>query len=81
MVVSLILGTMTMPNEEITMISFTLPDMTCGHCVGVLNQMLIELDPDCELEFDLLNHIIKVESSLPREQLADALTEAGYPPA
>ncbi|MFP2768505.1 heavy-metal-associated domain-containing protein [Oceanisphaera sp. KMM 10153] len=63
------------------MISFTLPDMTCGHCVGVINQMLIELDPACELEFDLLNHIIKVESSCTHEQLADALTEVGYPPA
>ncbi|WP_245748796.1 heavy-metal-associated domain-containing protein [Oceanisphaera psychrotolerans] len=72
---------MTKPKEDTTMISFTLPEMTCGHCVGVINQTLIELDPECELEFDLLNHIIKVESSCTREQLAEALTEAGYQPA
>lgn len=68
-------------NKETEMIRFTLPDMTCGHCVGVINQTLIELDPDCELEFDLLNHVISVESCCTQDALAAALTEAGYPPA
>lgn len=63
------------------MISFILPDMTCGHCVGVINKTLTELDPACELEFDLPSHVIRVESSCSREQLIEALSEAGYRPA
>ncbi|WP_232818218.1 heavy-metal-associated domain-containing protein [Zobellella maritima] len=63
------------------MISFTLPEMTCGHCVGVINKALTELDPACELEFDLPGHTIRVESHCSREELVEALSEAGYRPA
>lgn len=62
------------------MIEFTLPDMTCGHCVGAINEVLTELDPDCEIEFDLLNHLITVNSSASEQQLVSTLTDAGYPP-
>ncbi|MGO1246002.1 MAG: heavy-metal-associated domain-containing protein [Oceanisphaera sp.] len=62
------------------MIEFTLPDMTCGHCVGAINEALTELDPDCEIEFDLLNHLITVNSSASEQQLVSTLTDAGYPP-
>lgn len=62
------------------MTEFTLPDMTCGHCVGAINEALTELDPQCEIEFDLLNHLITVNSTCTPQQLVNALTDAGYPP-
>lgn len=61
--------------------SFTVPDMTCGHCVGVINDTLTKLDPLCEIEFDLVTHSIQVTSDSSQQELSDALTEAGYPPA
>lgn len=61
--------------------SFTLPDMSCGHCVGAISKALQTLDAECELNFDLPAHQLQVASHLSREQLAEALTEAGYPPA
>ncbi|MBO1518938.1 heavy-metal-associated domain-containing protein [Oceanisphaera pacifica] len=62
------------------MVEFTLPDMTCGHCVGAINEALTTLDPNCEIEFDLLNHLITVNSSATEQQLISTLTDAGYPP-
>ncbi|WP_417614023.1 heavy-metal-associated domain-containing protein [Oceanisphaera sp.] len=62
------------------MTEFTLPDMTCGHCVGVINDTLTALDAECEIEFDLLNHTITVNSRCTPQQLVNALTDAGYPP-
>jgi len=63
------------------MIEFQLPDMTCGHCVGVVTQTLKRADPDCEVRFDLRAKTVQVRSAEGRETLAGALTEAGYRPA
>ncbi|WP_375057436.1 heavy-metal-associated domain-containing protein [Zobellella sp. DQSA1] len=63
------------------MLTFTLPDMTCGHCTGAITRALKALDPDCILEFDLPAHRLQVQSSAGRDELVEALAEAGYPPA
>lgn len=62
------------------MIEFTIPDMTCGHCVGAISEALTAVDENCEIEFDLLNHQITVNSNRTPQQLINALTDAGYPP-
>jgi copper chaperone len=60
---------------------FHLPDMTCGHCAGTVNQTLKFIDPACEVQVDLARHTVSVKSQEAREALAEALSEAGYPPA
>jgi copper chaperone len=60
---------------------FTLPDMSCGHCVAAITQALQAADARAGVQLDLASHTARVESALPREQLAAVLTEAGYPPA
>ncbi|MCY4755169.1 heavy-metal-associated domain-containing protein [Pelomonas aquatica] len=60
---------------------FTLPDMSCGHCVAAIAQALKAADAQAGVEVDLQARTAAVDSALPREPLAAALTEAGYPPA
>lgn len=60
---------------------FTLPDMSCGHCVAAITQALKAADAQAQVNVDLDTRTARVDSSLPREALAAALAEAGYPPA
>lgn len=60
---------------------FTLPDMSCGHCVAAVTEALKSADPQARVEVDLGSKSAQVDSPLPREALAAALDEAGYPPA
>ncbi|HEY1131598.1 MAG TPA: heavy-metal-associated domain-containing protein [Roseateles sp.] len=63
------------------MYRFTLPDMSCGHCVAAITEALKAADAQVRVEIDREARTAEVESALPREVLASALTEAGYPPA
>lgn len=60
---------------------FQLPDMTCGHCAGMVGQTLKLADPDCKFQVDLASQKVSVQSNESREALVEALAEAGYPPA
>lgn len=63
------------------MIEFKVPDMSCGHCVGVITKAVKQLDPQARIEVDLPSHTVKVDSAEDRQSLAQALAEAGYPTA
>lgn len=60
---------------------FTLPDMSCGHCVAAITEALKAADVQARVEIDRDARTAAVESALPREALAAVLTDAGYPPA
>ncbi|KRC26309.1 MULTISPECIES: heavy-metal-associated domain-containing protein [unclassified Acidovorax] len=60
---------------------FQLPDMTCGHCAGMVSQTLQMTDPGCKIQVDMPKRTVTVQSTEDRQTLAEALTEAGYPPA
>lgn len=62
------------------MIQFIVPDMTCGHCVSTITKALKAEDPQARVEISLGEHLVKVESSLAAEEIAAALSEAGYTP-
>lgn len=61
--------------------SFTLPDMTCGHCVKVVTGAVSKVDAHARLEIDLPAHVVRIESLQPREAFAQALDDEGYPEA
>ncbi len=63
------------------MIEFNLPDMTCGHCASIVAQTCKLVDPTARVEVDLGIHQVKVSSNEDRADFAEALAEAGYPPA
>jgi copper chaperone len=60
---------------------FTLPAMSCGHCIGVITGTVQSIDPQARIQADLERRSVRVESERDRAQLEAALTDAGYPPA
>lgn len=60
---------------------FHLPDMSCGHCVAAITEALKHADPAARIDIDLGAKTASVDSAVPRETLAAALSEAGYTPA
>ena len=60
---------------------FSITDMSCGHCVGVITKSVQQLDPKAQVETDLASKRVRVESSQPREAIVHVLDEAGYTPA
>ena len=62
------------------MLEFTLPTMTCGHCVGVVTEAIKQADPQASVEIDLASHRVRVETTAARETIQSAIAEAGYLP-
>jgi copper chaperone len=63
------------------MIEFTLPDMTCGHCVQTVKRTVQQIDAAARVEVDLPAHRVRVESTHDRAEFARALADEGYPAA
>jgi copper chaperone len=61
------------------MITLKVPDMSCGHCAGVITKAIKELDQAATVGFDMHNHMVQVDTAQPQEAVASALTHAGYP--
>jgi copper chaperone len=61
------------------MIQFSIPDMSCGHCVKAVTEAVQSVDAQAKVQVDLGTKQVRVESQAPREQLVHALAEAGYP--
>jgi len=62
------------------MIEFTVPSMTCGHCVRVVTNAIEQVDARARVEISLPTHRVLVETQASQQALRDALTGAGYPP-
>lgn len=63
------------------MIELNLPDMSCGHCASIVAQTCKLADPMAKVEVDLATKLVKIESTVDRQDFTKALAEAGYPPA
>ncbi len=63
------------------MITFEVPDMTCGHCVSTITKALKALDTNARVQIDLATHRVQVEPTDSTEQeIRDAIQEVGYAP-
>ncbi len=58
--------------------TFTVNDMTCGHCVGTVRKALEAALPGAEISVDLDTH--KVSFTGDRARGEEAIREAGYTP-
>jgi copper chaperone len=63
------------------MYQFNVPDMTCGHCVSTITKALKSEDPKAKVEISLAERLVKVDSTLSREDIAQRIAEAGYTPS
>ena len=61
------------------MIEFNVEGMSCNHCVKAVTEAVRSVDPAARVDVDLSSHTVKVDSAAPREAVAAALDEAGYP--
>ena len=56
------------------MLTLKVPDMSCGHCVAAINEALKAADAQARVEINREARTATVDSALPRETLAAALT-------
>ena len=62
------------------MYQFNVPDMTCGHCVSTITKAVKSEDPKAKVEINLGQHLVKIESVLSQDEIAQQIAEAGYTP-
>ena len=58
---------------------FNVPDMSCGHCAGVITKTVKALDANASVNVDLPAKKVTVQTTQDRATVAAALAEAGYP--
>jgi copper chaperone len=63
------------------MLTFEIPNMSCGHCVRAITEAVQQADPAATVQPDLPAHRVAVETTAPREAVVAQLTAAGYAPA
>ena len=54
-------------------------NMSCGHCVGSVTKAVQSVDPQAQVQIDLSNKSVKVESPAELGAISAAIVEAGYP--
>ena len=52
--------------------------MTCGHCEKAVTTAIRLLDPQAEITIDRSQNRVEVNTSQPREAIAEAIREEGY---
>ena len=61
------------------MTKLTVPDMSCGHCAGVITKALKDLDQGASIAFDMPAREIDIDTQVPLDAVVAALADAGYP--
>jgi len=59
--------------------SFDVQGMTCGHCEKAVTQAVQSVDPQAKVIIDRPAGKVQVQSNEPREAIARAIAEEGYP--
>ena len=62
------------------MIEFTIPSMTCGHCVKTVTATVHQVDAAARVEIDLPTQTVRIDSPQPADRFDRALAEEGYAP-
>jgi copper chaperone len=62
-------------------VEFTLPDMSCGHCVRAVTAAVQRVDAGAQVSVDLPTRRLRIETSRPAQDFVAVLADEGYPPA
>ena len=62
------------------MLTFAIPNMTCGHCVRAITQAVHEADPAARVQVDLPTRRVDIDTKATRDSVLARLVEAGYTP-
>jgi copper chaperone len=60
------------------MLKLVIPEMTCGHCVGVITHAVNEVDKHAEVDCDLQQHLVAITSVASPNEVRSAIEKAGY---
>lgn len=58
--------------------TFDVQGMTCGHCEKAVTAAIKTIDPQAEVHIDRGQNRVDVESSQPRDAIAEVIREEGY---
>lgn len=61
------------------MLKFTVPDMSCGHCVGTIPKAVKSVDSDATVAVDLTAKTVTIETGEEAASISKAIEAAGYP--
>lgn len=59
--------------------TYSVPDMSCGHCVSAIEKAVRSLDVAATVRCDLGTKTVTVESAASRENVLSRLAAEGYP--
>lgn len=57
---------------------FSVPGMTCGHCVSTITKAVKQEVPEASVVADLATHRVTVEGTSDIEAVREAIADAGY---
>lgn len=57
---------------------FTVQGMTCGHCEKAVTTAIKLVDPQAQVTIDRAQNRVEVNTTQPRDALANAIREEGY---
>jgi len=61
------------------MLKLKVPNMTCGHCAGVVTKAVQSVDASARVDIDLKSQTVSIETSADAAKVTQALDTAGYP--
>jgi copper chaperone len=60
------------------MTTYSIPEMSCGHCKATIEKTVLGLDPAAALTFDLQARQVSIDTTTPLASLQSALKAEGY---
>lgn len=60
------------------MTTFSVPEMSCGHCKAKIEDAVMDADEGAVIAFDMDAREVDIDSSLDTAALTDAIKAAGY---
>ena len=63
------------------MTKYKVEKMSCGHCTSAIEKSIQFVDPAAQVNCDLSNRTVEVDSALDDDAVRAAIREAGYEPA
>ena len=57
---------------------YTVTGMTCGHCEAAVTRAIKQIDGGAQVKIDRAANLVEVDSTQPRQAIADAIREEGY---
>ncbi|WP_417692436.1 heavy-metal-associated domain-containing protein [Roseibium sp.] len=57
---------------------FSFPEMSCGHCKAAISDAVKQTDGTAQLDFDMENRIVTINSVRTPDEITRAVNDASY---